>query len=228
MEALGITPAVLRAGLIIYILLFASLILRAYAQAWLADRLGDRTPRDEGRVTLYPVPHIDMLGTVILPLFCIFYLQAGLGGGGFFLAWANPVPINPANFKNPQRDYLLTQFAGFFMSALIGVLAAIAGGLFTHVDFKIADLLQLLIIINCMLIVLDFLPVPPLPGGWLLKHLGIISEDAFWAMAQWSGIILSLAFAFLPPVRYALAFLMHQVEIPFDRIFFAVAGMLGK
>ena len=58
----GITPADLRAGLIFYLLLIACLVLRAFSQAWLADRLGDHTPRDEGRVTLYPVPHLDLLG----------------------------------------------------------------------------------------------------------------------------------------------------------------------
>ena len=74
----GLTPDAIRAGLIFYCLLFAVLILRAFAQAWLADRLGDPTPRSDGRVTLYPPPHVDLLGTVVLPLICIFYLQPRL------------------------------------------------------------------------------------------------------------------------------------------------------
>src|SRR5438067_2276959 len=119
----------IRAGLIFYILLFASLVLRAYAQAWTADRLGDPTPANEGRLTLYPVPHVDLLGTVVLPLLCIFYLQPRLGAINFFLAWTRPVPVNPANFSNPRLGDVLTQFGGFGMSVLISLGAAIVGGL---------------------------------------------------------------------------------------------------
>src|SRR6476620_371281 len=102
---LGISPELLRQGLVFYFLLFASLILRTFAQAWLADRLGDHTPRAEGRVTLYPVPHVDLVGTVILPLIFIFYLQPHSAQANicFFLAWTKPVPINPNNFWNPRR-----------------------------------------------------------------------------------------------------------------------------
>src|ERR1043166_2972918 len=95
---LGLTQEVLRTGLIFYFLLFAVMILRAFAQAWLAERLGDPPPRSEGRVTLYPPPHVDLLGTVVLPLICIFYLQPRIGDLVFFLAWTRPVPTNPSNF----------------------------------------------------------------------------------------------------------------------------------
>ena len=64
----------------------------ARAQAWIADRLGDPTPRNDGRVTLNPPPHVDLLGTVILPLICVFYLQPRLAQINFFLAWTKPVP----------------------------------------------------------------------------------------------------------------------------------------
>src|SRR4051812_15383551 len=126
---LGLTPEALRSGLILYFLLFAVLVLRAFAQAWVADRLGDPTPRNDGRVTLYPPPHVDLLGTVVLPLLCIFYLQPRLGQLNFFLAWTKPVPTNPHNFNHPRRGELFTQFAGFGMCVLIATLAAVAGGI---------------------------------------------------------------------------------------------------
>src|SRR5687768_2787847 len=126
---LGLTPEALRAGLIFYFLLFAVLILRAFSQAWLADRLGDPTPRNDGRVTLYPPPHVDLLGTVILPLICIFYLQPSLTRINFFLAWTKAVPTNPGNFAHPRRGELLIQFAGFGMCVLIATFAAVVGGL---------------------------------------------------------------------------------------------------
>src|SRR5215212_4383969 len=128
---MDLTPEALRAGLILYFLLFAVLILRAFAQAWLADRLGDPTPRSDGRVTLYPPPHVDLLGTVILPLICIFYLQPQirLAQLSFFLAWTRPVPTNPSNFSHPRRGEVFTQFAGCSMCVLIAALTAIIGGL---------------------------------------------------------------------------------------------------
>src|SRR4051812_1064964 len=107
----GLTPAALRNGAILYILLIACLCLRAYAQAWMANRLGDPTPQQEGRLTLNPVPHMDLIGSVLLPLICIFYLQPNMGTIGFFLAWAKPIPINPAHFAHPGRGYLQTQLA---------------------------------------------------------------------------------------------------------------------
>src|SRR5688572_31892394 len=124
----GLTPEALRTGLIFYFLLFAVLILRAFSQAWLADRMGDPTPRNDGRVTLYPPPHVDLLGTVVLPLICIFYLQPRLEQINFFLAWTKPVPTNPSYFKHPKQGELFTQFAGFAMCVLLGLLAAIVGG----------------------------------------------------------------------------------------------------
>src|SRR5215217_2970855 len=124
-----LSPDEIRTGLIFYFLLFAVLILRAFAQAWLADRLGDPTPRNDGRVTLYPPPHVDLLGTVILPLICIFYLQPSLRQINFFLAWTKPVPTNPSNFSHPRRGELFTQFAGCGMCILIALVTAVVGGL---------------------------------------------------------------------------------------------------
>src|SRR6478736_2452448 len=123
-------PATLRSGLIFFFLIASSICLRAYAQAWVANRLGDRTPADEGRLTANPLPHIDLLGTIVLPLIFIFYLQPTLSRQqlSLFLGWAKPVPINPRNFRNPRRDAVLTQFAGFGMGVLLLIVGALAGG----------------------------------------------------------------------------------------------------
>ncbi len=223
MEDFGITPETLRAGLIFYFLLFAVLVLRAFAQAWLADRLGDPTPRNDGRVTLYPPPHVDLLGTVVLPLICIFYFQPRLSGINFFLAWTKPVPTNPANFAHPQRGELFTQFAGFAMCVIIALLSAIIGGLIFKTAPLSQDISLTLIGICAMLMVLDLLPVPPLPGGMLLRHLGVISEEAFWNISRWSGLVLIIAFQF-PPVQRALSFLVALAAFPFDVLLRLIAA----
>lgn len=223
---LGLSPDAIRSGLLLYLVLFASLVLRTFAQAWLADRLGDSTPRDEGRVTLYPVPHIDLLGTVVLPLICIFTFQGQLGGVNFFLAWTNPVPINPSNFGNPRRDFLLTQFAGFGMSLLVALFAAVAGGLLLSTSRETVEIFIPLIGVNAMLMMLDFLPVPPLPGGALLRHWGVISEEAYWSIARWSGLVLIIAFN-LRPVQMLLGMVVSFFQAPFILIYKLVAGMVG-
>ena len=218
----GLTPQAIRDGLIFYILLFAVLIVRAFAQAWLADRMGDPTPRNDGRVTLYPPPHIDMLGTIILPLICIFYFQPRLTQIAFFLAWTRPVPINPGNFSHPRRGELFTQFAGTVICVLVSLVAAVVGGLVYQTEPRSLEVSFTLIGICAMLIVLDLLPIPPLPGGMLLRHFGIISEEAFWSFSRWGGLVLIIAFN-LPPVRAIIGRCVALVASPFALILDAVA-----
>jgi Zn-dependent protease len=210
----GLTPEHIRSGLIFYILLFAVLVLRSFAQAWVADFLGDPTPRLEGRVTLYPVPHVDLLGTVVLPLICIFYFQPRLTQINFFLAWTKPVPTNPSYFKNPRQGELFTQFAGFAMCMIVAFLAAVVGGFLVRANARLDELPMALIGICAMLMVLDLLPIPPLPGGMLLRHWGVISEEAFWNISRWSGLVLLIGFQ-LAPVRYAIGFCVALIATPF-------------
>ena len=217
-----LTPEAIRAGLIFYCLLFAVLILRAFAQAWIAEKLGDPTPRNDGRVTLYPPPHVDLLGTIILPLICIFYLQPRLAQINFFLAWTKPVPTNPNNFAHPRRGELFTQFAGCGMCIAIALLAAVIGGFLFRLDPRSVEISVTLIGICAMLIVLDLLPIPPLPGGMLLRHWGVISEEAFWSISRWSGIVLLIAFN-LPPVRMVIGIAVSIIATPFATLLRLIA-----
>jgi Zn-dependent protease len=217
MDRFGLTPEILRSGLLFYILLIACLGLRAYSQAWMADRLGDPTPREEGRLSLNLLVHLDFLGSVILPLLSIFYLQPGLrrfGSISFFIAWTKPVPINPANFERPQRDMLFTQFAPTLMSVLLAAIAAAAGGATFQYSDKIEELAGSLIAINAMLIVLDLIPLPPLPGGMLLRALGVISEETYWQITRWGGLIFIVAIN-IPFIRLILGRLIALVQVPF-------------
>jgi Zn-dependent protease len=212
-------PAILRNGLILFFLLASSLCLRAYAQAWMANRLGDRMPQAEGRLTMNPIPHVDLLGTVVMPLIFIFYLSPALDRQNLtlFLGWAKPVPINPHNFKNPRRDVVFVQFAGCAMSLLLLFVAAVAGGLLYRADQQIVEIFAGLISINSCLIVFDCLPIPPLPGGGLLRHLGYISEETYFNIARWSGLVL-IVLINLKPFAMLLAILRGLVALPFYMI----------
>ncbi len=217
-------PLVLRNGLIYFIILAASLCLRAYAQAWVATRLGDRTPREAGRLTANPLPHVDLLGTVVMPLIFIFYLQPALSRQDLtlFLGWAKPVPINPPNFKNPRSGAVLVQFSGFGMSLILSLFAAIAGGLCYRADPQILGIFGALIAINSCLIVFDCLPVPPLPGGGLLRHLGYISEETYVNIARWSGLGI-LILINIKPVAMLFSIVQGLVALPFYLIMEKIA-----
>jgi hypothetical protein len=218
----GLTPDLIRSGLIFFFLLFAVLILRAFAQAWLADKFGDPTPRNDGRVTLYPPPHVDLLGTIVLPLICIFYFQPRLAEIVFFLAWTKPVLSNPSYFKHPRRDEVLVQFAGFGMCLLIALLTALIGGFALRADPRMLEIALTLIVICAMLMVLDLLPMPPLPGGMLFRYWGVISEEAFWSISRWSGLAFIVAIQF-KPVQMALSFMVDLVASPFVALLRMVA-----
>jgi Zn-dependent protease len=88
------------------------LTFHEWGHAKSANMLGDSTARDEGRMSLNPGVHIDIIGTLILPLLGMIF------GGGFF-GWAKPVPVNPYNLKNPRRDLMLIAAAGPFMNIVL-------------------------------------------------------------------------------------------------------------
>jgi Zn-dependent protease len=98
--------------------LLLSLTVHEAAHAWTADKLGDRTARALGRVSLNPVVHIDPAGTIILPLIAIFTNLPIIG-------WAKPVPVNSRNLRNPRRDFVLVAAAGPISNLLQACLAAV-------------------------------------------------------------------------------------------------------
>jgi Zn-dependent protease len=219
---LGLSPEIIRNGLIFYLMLVVSLCLRAYAQAWMANRLGDRTPAMEGRLTMNPLPHMDLLGSVVLPLICIFYLQPRMGSFRFFLAWTKPMPVNLNSFTEPRKHYLLTQFSLTGMSVLLGLVGGALGGVFYRADPNTVQIFGALIMVNASLIVLDCLPLPPLPGGTLLWHLGVMTEETYLAVARWSGLVF-IVLINIPYCAGLLNLLVGLVSLPFVLLMQAIA-----
>ncbi|MSU69764.1 MAG: site-2 protease family protein [Opitutaceae bacterium] len=216
---LGISPDQLRTGLIYFLVLLMSLVLRAWAQAATATRLGDDTPELNGRVTLNPLPHIDPVGSVIFPLVCIFVFP-----GTILFGWARPVPINPTNFMpHLRRGEVLTALAGPASSLGLALLAATGGGLLYHLAPRSAELAGTMISLNVALAVFNLLPLPPLDGGQVLRHAVGMREETFHAISRWSMFILLFAL-WLPPVRTALTVLIQITALPFVLIFQMLAG----
>jgi Zn-dependent protease len=174
------------------ILVFA-LSLHEAAHAWMASRLGDQTARMLGRVTLNPVKHIDPVGTLLIPLIMLFLPTYG----GFLIGWAKPTPVNTRNFKQITRDDILTTLAGPASNLCAAIAATLALIILVHatpagalavrelimgaVDptlmtssplvFPMALIFYLCIWLNLVLAVFNLLPIPPLDGSHIFRHM---------------------------------------------------------
>ena len=151
--------------LITVVVLLFSLSIHESAHAWTADLLGDPTSRDLGRVTLNPLVHVDLIGTVLFPLL-------GLLLGGFIFGWAKPVSVNPQNLNNPRKDQLLIAAAGPLSNFVLAVFFLI--GIKISVAFEIAAGFAFCntgFMLNVVLAVFNLIPIPPLDGSWILSGI---------------------------------------------------------
>ena len=155
------------------IVLLFSLTVHETAHAWTADRLGDPTARRLGRVSLNPLVHIDIIGTVVFPLIAAVT-------GVPLIGWAKPVPVNIRQLRHPRRDYVLVAAAGPISNLLLALVASIALRTLTvapvtlgepNVSAPIATFLAQMKLINVLLAVFNMIPIPPLDGGNVLAGL---------------------------------------------------------
>ena len=144
------------------------------AHGWVANKLGDKTAKIMGRLTLNPLKHIDPIGTVLIPI--ILYWA-----GGFIFGWAKPVPVNPMNFNNPKRDTAIVATAGPVSNLIMTILWALIakfGILLLQNNVQIGLVLnymgQIGIFINLIFMILNLIPIPPLDGSKIL--MGFLSN----------------------------------------------------
>jgi Zn-dependent protease len=207
---MDIDPSFVRNGLLTFIVLLASLALHEWAHAVVADMLGDDTPRLEGRVTLNPMAHIDLIGTVVMPLLCIFVLGTRFA----FIGWAKPVMVNASNFRNPRRDEALVTLAGPAANAAIALIAVVAGSFLVVPHPVLAELVARVVMMNVGLAVFNMLPIPPLDGGLIFSHIVGMSRETFLNISRYSGIFILIAVN-IEAVRYGLAALVAVASIPY-------------
>jgi len=155
-----------------YAALLFSLCVHEASHAAMADRCGDPSARLLGRVSLNPLVHIDLVGTVILPI--IMLMMPGL----LLFGWAKPVPFNPANLRNVRRDPVLIAVAGPASNLLLAMLAVVVLRLVvTLAPIDLVNQYQVLlmfpyflILINLILFLFNLIPVPPLDGHYVLNY----------------------------------------------------------
>jgi len=160
---------------IAFIVLLFSLTIHEMAHAWTADRLGDPTARLLGRISLNPIVHADLIGTIILPLAALLS-----PGSSFLIGWAKPVPVDVRKLRRPRRDYMIVAAAGpasnltiAFIAALVLLLVPVSPQTLseTNVSVPIATMLGQLMRLNVLLAVFNMIPIPPLDGGSVLAGL---------------------------------------------------------
>jgi Zn-dependent protease len=192
-------------------IVLASLTLHELAHAWVAYRLGDPTAKEQGRLTLNPIVHIDPIGTLT---FVVTYLLAGLPFG-----WARPVPVEPRNFKRPLEGMALVAVAGPVTNFLLalGCLAVFRHGGFSG---AVLDALEIGYTVNVVLGIFNLLPIPPLDGS---RIVGVVMNDATyrrWIALDQIGmfVVFGLFFLFRDEFAELLSSAFDHVTTVMDTI----------
>lgn len=164
------------------------LSMHEYAHAAVAYKLGDPTPKMQGRVTINPVAHIDILGFAAL-IFCGF-------------GWGKPVMINPANFSKRRRDELMVSLAGVVMNLIVAIVFALVAKILimaAGMEFVTANsfgtliwrVISYVIFINLVLMIFNLIPCPPLDGFSIISEIFNIKHTGFyWTLYRYGNWIL--------------------------------------
>ncbi|HEY4952437.1 MAG TPA: site-2 protease family protein [Verrucomicrobiae bacterium] len=197
-------------GLLFYIGLVVLLTFHEFAHAWAGWKLGDDTARLQGRLSLNPIVHIDLFGTVLLPLFMIFGPSSITR---FAIGYAKPVPFNPANLRNRWRDEMLIAMAGPAMNLILAVaLVAFARVALIFQSAEAVGLFIQMAQLSLLLCFFNLIPIPPLDGSHVMRNLSGMSYETYMNLCRFGfiGIIIVIN---LPGVSPLLSYVTDSTLV---------------
>lgn len=190
------------------------------AHGWVAKQYGDQTAWMLGRLTLNPIKHVDLIGTILVPGILL------LTGTGFIFGWAKPVPVDPRNFANPRQAMAVVAVAGPLANLLMAVMWALLARIGVTLNVEVLSLPMIYtgiagISINLVLALLNLLPIPPLDGSRILTGILPIKWALQYNKLERYGFIIII-------VLLASNFLNIILEYPMfeaQKFFFTIAGL---
>ncbi len=227
---MNISPEQIRGILIRVFILIASVAFHEFGHAFMADRLGDDTPRRQGRVTLNPIAHIDPIGTLLLPLVGGYYAARG-GVGGF--GWGKPVQWNPARVSRKVRmatAQILVAISGPLMNVLLGTLVALIHTILIWRNVvsptgEVTAIFEIAVSTNFILFFFNLTPAPPLDGGHVLEGLMPYRYRAQFESFARFGPFVVLAIAMIPQLAQIFLIPAGWCTEHLYRLLFGLFGM---
>jgi Zn-dependent protease len=202
--------------------LILSLSIHEFAHAWTATRLGDDTPARQGRLTLSPLPHMDLFGSLIFPALLM------LSGTGWFFGYAKPVQFQPRNFNRR-----VTMWQGSALTAISGPLSNVMLALVSAAGLRAAVAMQLpsdhlffsfcsaMFTLNILLAVFNLFPLPPLDGGYLFPR----SMDQIKAFLSRYSMLLFIVVFFMPPSNPVGFRLINPIRMWLEQAMLRLVGI---
>lgn len=185
------------------IALIFAVVIHEFAHGYAAYLLGDPTAKRAHRLTLNPIAHLDLFGSIILPLVLV------LTGSPVLLGWAKPVPFNPAYFRDPRRGIMIVGAAGPLMNFLAALVSAVLFRFVGQIAPLFAHFLVFFCATNLILGIFNLIPIPPLDGSRIV--LGLLPDDlvpAYLRLEQF-GFIIIFALLWLGVLDYVVFPIFH-------------------
>ena len=199
--------------------MLCSISIHEWAHAWVADKLGDPLPRQQGRVTLDPRSHVDPLGTIIIPLIMIF-----ASTGFSLIGWGKPVQVSLPHPKTRRRDDILITLAGPFSNFAIALVSVLTFGIVNRVlplNENVWLLFFQLVSLNVILFVFNLIPIPPLDGSHILKNIIRMKDITFLKFSKY-GFLLLIVLINIPAFQDLMSIGVENL----NSIFFGIFSLL--
>ena len=197
-----------------------AITLHEAAHGYAARYFGDPTAWQQGRITLNPIKHVDLVGTLLVPALILFFSK-----GAFLFGWAKPVPVNFGRLRRPKQDMFWVAAAGpganLFMALVWALLLKLAVTMPAHAySLPLAEMARAGITVNGVLMLLNLLPLPPLDGGRIAVSL--LPHGAAWRLARVEpyGFFILLALLFLGVLENILTPLLRGFLALIKSLFF--------